>query len=54
MRFRNALRLKDESSNLTDLAYLSGYYDQAHFIRAFKRRIGKSPKKWFQAKPTIN
>lgn len=54
VRFRNALRLKDESSNLTDLAYLSGYYDQAHFIREFKKRTGKSPKKWFQSKSTID
>ncbi|RHX82298.1 AraC family transcriptional regulator [Leptospira yasudae] len=54
VRFRNSLRLKDESSNLTDLAYLSGYYDQAHFIREFKKRTGKSPKKWFRTKSTID
>ncbi|AYV56036.1 AraC family transcriptional regulator [Leptospira kmetyi] len=50
IRFRNALLLKNESSNLTDLAYRSGCYDQAHFIREFKKRTGQSPKRWFQAK----
>lgn len=48
IRFRNALLLKKESSNLTDLAYRSGYYDQAHFIREFKKRTGQNPKQWFQ------
>ncbi|TGM08910.1 AraC family transcriptional regulator [Leptospira barantonii] len=49
IRFRKALLLKNESSNLTDLAYRSGYYDQAHFIREFKKRTGQSPKRWFQS-----
>lgn len=49
VRFRKAVDLKVKSSNLTDLAHRAGYYDQAHFIREFKKRTGKSPKYWFRS-----
>ncbi|PJZ61118.1 hypothetical protein CH376_14770 [Leptospira adleri] len=48
IRFRKSLSAKNRSKNLTELAYSSGYYDQAHFIREFKKRTGKTPKQWFQ------
>ncbi|AOP32480.1 hypothetical protein A0128_00445 [Leptospira tipperaryensis] len=48
IRFRKSLSIKEYSKNLTDLAYVSGYYDQAHFIREFKKRTGKTPKQWFK------
>jgi len=34
-------------SNLTDLAYESDFYDQAHFIKDFKEFTGISPKDFF-------
>ncbi|MBM9499268.1 AraC family transcriptional regulator [Leptospira sp. 201903071] len=48
IRFRKSLSNRHFSKNLTDLAYASGYYDQAHFIREFKKRTGKTPKEWFK------
>jgi AraC-like DNA-binding protein len=36
-----------EYSSLTSLAYKSGYYDQAHFIKDFKEFTGLSPKSFF-------
>ncbi|TGK11044.1 helix-turn-helix domain-containing protein [Leptospira stimsonii] len=48
IRFRKSVSIKDDSKNLTDLAYVSGYYDQSHFIREFKKRTGKTPKQWFK------
>ncbi|MFD1630072.1 AraC family transcriptional regulator [Pseudopedobacter beijingensis] len=37
------LLLNQEEDNLTHIAYESGYYDQAHFIRDFKEFIGTNP-----------
>ncbi|MCG8037899.1 MAG: helix-turn-helix domain-containing protein [Candidatus Thiodiazotropha taylori] len=34
---------KGQSINLTELAYRSGYFDQAHFIKDFKRYTGMTP-----------
>ncbi|MBT3056070.1 MAG: helix-turn-helix transcriptional regulator [Candidatus Thiodiazotropha endolucinida] len=34
---------KRHSINLTELAYRSGYFDQAHFIKDFKRYTGMTP-----------
>lgn len=47
VRFRKIFDRKEEAENLTDLAYRSGYYDQAHFIREFRKMAGVSPKEWF-------
>lgn len=35
----------NSTKNLTDLAYLCGYFDQAHFIHDFKSLTGYTPKK---------
>lgn len=35
-----------EYLNLTEVGYSSGYADQSHFIRAFKRYTGKTPKEF--------
>lgn len=45
-RFQNAMaRLKQGAySSLTDVAYSSGYFDQSHFIRDFRRFSGVSPR----------
>ncbi|UTA68346.1 helix-turn-helix domain-containing protein [Emticicia sp. 21SJ11W-3] len=45
-RFINSLAYlkKYPESNLTDAAYASGYYDQAHFIHDYKTFAGITPK----------
>ena len=49
VRLQSALKLMEQKkySNLTSLAYESGYYDQAHFIKDFKEFTGISPKSFF-------
>ncbi|TGL63552.1 AraC family transcriptional regulator [Leptospira sarikeiensis] len=47
VRFRNIFKFYNSSTSLTRIGLESGYYDQAHFIREFKRKTGISPKKWF-------
>lgn len=48
IRFRNIFKFYNSSSSLTELALEAGYYDQAHFIREFKKKTGFSPKQWFR------
>ncbi|MCX6277979.1 MAG: helix-turn-helix domain-containing protein [Bacteroidetes bacterium] len=51
VRFRNALKQKTwESSedNLTDITYISQYFDQSHMIKDFKVLTGYTPKKFFK------
>jgi AraC-like DNA-binding protein len=44
IRFRTALNyIRASKESLTDVAYLSQYYDQAHFIRDFKSLTGHAP-----------
>lgn len=45
-RFQSALENIRQTSfdNLTNIAYQSDYFDQSHFIRAFKEFAGTSPK----------
>lgn len=49
VRLQSALKMMEQKkcSNLTDLAYENGYYDQAHFIRDFKEFTGTSPRSFF-------
>lgn len=46
IRLQSALKLmlNQEDENLTNIAYKSEYYDQAHFIKDFKEFTGISPK----------
>ncbi|MES9991245.1 MAG: helix-turn-helix transcriptional regulator [Candidatus Thiodiazotropha sp.] len=37
-----------QTINLTELAYQSGYFDQAHFIKDFKRYTGMTPGKYLK------
>lgn len=47
-RLRRAQQLigKAEFSNLAQLSYHCGYYDQSHFIRDFKQMAGLAPKRF--------
>jgi AraC-like DNA-binding protein len=49
VRLQATLKMLDQKnfSSLTALAYESGYYDQAHFIKDFKEFTGISPKSFF-------
>lgn len=46
IRLQTALKmlLDQKSGNLTDIAYKSAYYDQAHFIKDFREFTGINPK----------
>lgn len=48
IRLQSALKmlLNEEGENLTNIAYESEYYDQAHFIKDFKEFTGISPKEF--------
>ncbi len=46
IRLQNVFRLLSNSpqKNLLDIAFLAGYYDQAHFTKEFKQFTGYTPK----------
>ncbi len=47
LRLHTALKmLLDEKESLTNIAYESEYFDQAHFIKDFKEFIGITPKEF--------
>ena len=48
IRLQSALKmlLNKETENLTNIAYQSDYYDQAHFIKDFKEFTGTSPREF--------
>ncbi|MBG6130266.1 hypothetical protein IWQ47_001651 [Aquimarina sp. EL_43] len=48
IRLQGALKmlLNEEGESLTNIAYKSEYYDQAHFIKDFKEFTGISPKEF--------
>ncbi|KQC02009.1 AraC family transcriptional regulator [Pedobacter sp. Hv1] len=50
VRFRNTLKLllEQDFMNFTELSYKAMFYDQAHFIKDFKRRSGMSPHRFYQ------
>ena len=47
-KFTKALQLLPSSASLTSIGYESGYFDQAHFSRSFKKMTGYSPKDYRQ------
>ena len=51
IRLQSALKsmLNRRSGTLTDIAYESDYYDQAHFIKDFKEFTGTTPKQFLGA-----
>ena len=47
LRLQTALKmLLNDNENLTNVAYESEYFDQAHFIKDFKEFIGTTPKEF--------
>ena len=51
VRFRNALKqksLEGTDDNLTDVTYISHYFDQSHMIKDFKALTGFTPKEFFK------
>lgn len=43
-RIRKAQRLLENNISITEVALLTGFYDQSHFIRKFKRVVGINPR----------
>jgi AraC-like DNA-binding protein len=47
IRFSNIFNLVQKNSfNWLDVAYIAGFYDQAHFIKNFKEFTGEEPSKY--------
>lgn len=46
-KFRKAINLPAHTLSLTEIGLESGYYDQSHFIRDFKKFAGLPPKSYF-------
>jgi AraC-like DNA-binding protein len=48
IRLQHGLKVHREQPdlNLTELTYLAGYYDQAHFIREFTHLVGSTPSQY--------
>ena len=42
-RLRKAQRLLETECSLTEIALLSGFYDQSHFIKSFKQLFNVTP-----------
>ena len=56
VRFRNALKQKAQDNTedkLTDITYISRYFDQSHMIKDFKALTGYSPKAFFKKLSSI-
>lgn len=51
IQFDTAIRQMSDSdyTHLTDIGYESGYADQSHFIRSFKRYTGMTPKEYLSS-----
>jgi AraC-like DNA-binding protein len=43
LRIEKAIQLLDSDHSLTEIAYLTGFSDQSHFTRIFKKHTGKNP-----------
>jgi AraC-like DNA-binding protein len=52
IRFHSCLKFSGKGYSLSEIAYLSGYFDQSHFIRDFKQFSGLKPGQYFRLNPT--
>lgn len=50
VRFNAVLQANPRVNTLTQLAFDSGYFDQAHFIKDFKSFTGQTPEQYFKPK----
>lgn len=50
VRLKQVLQQYDPQNTLTGLGYEAGFYDQAHFIKEFRRFTGESPETFFTAR----
>jgi AraC-like DNA-binding protein len=50
VRFQHVLQFKGQQphTNLTELAYACGYFDQSHMINEFKDFSGRTPRQYFE------
>jgi AraC-like DNA-binding protein len=48
VRLRNVVQLRQAGATFTDVAHASGYADQAHFIKDFRRFAGEPPESFFE------
>lgn len=47
LRIEKAIQLmSDKNHSLTDIAYLTGFSDQSHFTRIFRKHTGKNPSEY--------
>jgi len=55
-RFNHILttKLRNPHKDLITLAFDSGYYDQSHFIKDFKKFSGYTPNRFFKITPMVN
>lgn len=50
VRFQSLLEQYPLVKDAAELGYLAGYYDQAHFIKDFKRFTGCTPEQFFRSR----
>ncbi len=50
IRLKHTMNTYKQGTSLTGLGYESGFYDQAHFIKAFKSFTGETPEAFFSGK----
>ena len=50
VRLNSILKNVDKTKRLIEVTYENDYFDQAHFIKDFKRFTGKTPEEYFQKK----
>ena len=50
VRFKHTIQYYNPQSSLTELGYEAGFYDQAHFIKEFKKFTGENPESFFSSK----
>jgi AraC-like DNA-binding protein len=49
VRLKHAIQQQTHSNSLTELSYELGFYDQAHFIKEFKKFTGDTPENFFSS-----
>jgi AraC-like DNA-binding protein len=47
--FLSLLRSQSNQSNLTELSYAAGYFDQSHLIKEFRNKVGVKPSAYLHA-----